>query len=64
MHDKSGMSENTFFIFGYAKNEKANIDSEELKLAKKLAHEFLNYSREQLNKLLQEGKLFEVKYER
>lgn len=49
-----------FFIFGYAKNEKANVSDQELKLAKILAKELLNYSDDQLDKLVKESKLIEV----
>ena len=53
----------TFFIFGFAKNEKENISTEELKIAKAFATELLNYNDQQLGTLLTEGKLIEVKYE-
>ncbi|RDI41106.1 type II toxin-antitoxin system RelE/ParE family toxin [Aquicella lusitana] len=55
--------EKAFFIFGFAKNEKATISDEELKIAKVFAKELLQYSNEQLNKLIKDGKLYEVKYE-
>lgn len=53
-------SEKAFFIFGYAKNEKDNITTEEKKIVKALAKEFLNYSTTQINKLITDGNLIEV----
>ncbi len=52
-----------FFIFGYAKNERENVSDEELSLAKTFARELLNYSDDQLNKLVKTGKLIEVNYD-
>jgi len=51
-----------FFIFGFAKNDKANISDEEMKAAKILARELLGYTDGQLNKLVTDGKLIEVKH--
>ena len=50
-------ADKAFFIFGYTKNEKANMSDEELKLAKMLAGELLNYSGDQLNKFVKKSKL-------
>lgn len=57
------VKEKAFFIFGFAKNEKATMSDEELKIAKVFAKELLQYSNEQLNKLVKDRKLYEVKYE-
>lgn len=57
------VKEKAFFIFGFAKNEKATISNEELKIAKVFAKELLQYSNEQLDKLVKNDKLYEVKYE-
>ncbi|ODN41146.1 type II toxin-antitoxin system RelE/ParE family toxin [Piscirickettsia litoralis] len=51
-----------FFLFGYAKSVKANISSDELKIAKKLASEMLGSTESELKKLLKAGALIEVKY--
>jgi|HubBroStandDraft_4_1064222.scaffolds.fasta_scaffold133034_3 hypothetical protein len=53
-----------FFIFGYAKSEKDNISAEELKIAKAFASELLSYNDQQLDILITDGKLIEVKYEK
>ena len=52
--------EKTFFIFGFAKNERANISSDELRALKFLAKELLNYSAMSLTKALQTGELIEI----
>lgn len=57
------VKEKAFFIFGFAKNEKAAISNEELKIAKFFAKELLQYSNGQLDKLIKNGKLYEVRYE-
>lgn len=55
------VEDKAFFIYGYSKNEKANISPEEKKLLKALAKEMLSYSTGQLTQLLKTKKLFEVK---
>jgi hypothetical protein len=49
-----------FFIFGFAKNERANVSSDELRALKLLAKELLNYSATLLAKALQTGELIEI----
>jgi len=56
-------SEKTFFIFGFAKNEKDNVSSKELKIVKSLARELLSYTDRELSELIKDGKLIEVKYD-
>lgn len=51
----------SFFIFGYAKNDRENIGSDELRQLKILASEFLDYSDEELKLALKEKELIEVK---
>ncbi|EKD44999.1 MAG: Protein containing DUF1044 [uncultured bacterium] len=57
------VSVHAFFIFGYAKNEKENIDSDELLLARDFAKEVLSYSEQTLDKLILSGRLIEVHYD-
>lgn len=52
--------EKAFFIFGFAKNERANIGNDELRALKFLAKELLNYSVTSLTKALQTGELIEI----
>ncbi len=57
------VEDKAFFIFGYAKNAKANLSDEELKIAKNFAKELLSYTTDQLKVLVNTGKLYEVKYD-
>ena len=56
-------SDKAFFVFGYSKNERANITSEELEMAREFAKEVFNYSDEELEDLLENGTLIEVRYD-
>lgn len=49
-----------FFIYGFAKSERANINQKELKALKLLAAELLGYSNRALAKAIQAGELIEV----
>ncbi|XOV78008.1 MAG: type II toxin-antitoxin system RelE/ParE family toxin [Aestuariibacter sp.] len=49
-----------FFIYGFAKNERDNISSKELKALKRLAKELLGYSVEQLEQAVKAGSLIEA----
>lgn len=50
----------SFFVHGFAKNEKANIRPNELKALKKLAATFLNLDAEALEKASAAGEISEV----
>ena len=49
-----------FFIYGFAKNEKANIDEAEEKIYKKLAAVFLSYSDDAINTAIKNKEIIEV----
>ena len=49
-----------FFIYGYAKNEQANVRSRALRALKLLAKDLLNYSVPVLEKAVQTGVLIEI----
>lgn len=51
----------TIFIYGFAKNNRGNIRSDELKVLKELAKELLGYTHEQLESAIKQKVLFEVK---
>jgi hypothetical protein len=53
-------NEKAFFIFGFAKNERANVSNDELKALKSLAKELLNYPTTLLTKAVQAGELIEI----
>ncbi len=52
--------EKAFFIYGFAKNERANISSKELQALKLLAKELLNYAAPALVKATKAGELIEI----
>ncbi len=52
-----------FFIFGFAKNERANISNAEKQTFIEVAAKLLAFSSEETNQLISEQKLFEVHYE-
>ena len=49
-----------FFIYGFAKNVRANIKTDEEKALKLLAKAFMAYSAKELNKAVNTGALIEV----
>lgn len=53
-------AEKVFFTFGFAKNERENIDREDLKAIKELAAELLGYADDQLKKAIRSGALREI----
>jgi hypothetical protein len=49
-----------FFMYGFPKNERVNIESDELKALRLLARELLGYSEQGLAKAVEAGELIEV----
>lgn len=49
-----------FFVYGFAKNERANISDKELKALKLLAIELLGYTHPALARAIKAGELIEV----
>jgi hypothetical protein len=49
-----------FFVFGFEKNDRANISAPELEALQALAAELLALSREELNVAVQDGALQEI----
>lgn len=54
------MDDKAFFIYAFAKNVQDSISDKELQALKKLAKIYLNFSSEELDKSVREGKLFKV----
>lgn len=50
-----------FFMYGFSKNQRANINVKELKSLKLMAKDLLSYSDNQLKKAINSGCLLEVK---
>ena len=53
-------ADKAFFVYGFAKNERANISDKELKALKLLATELLGYTKPALTKAIKAGELIEV----
>ncbi len=58
----SNFGERWVFMFGFAKNERDNIDDDELKLIKRLAATLLSLSDNDMRKALEAGELLEIKH--
>lgn len=54
------MAEHWFFLFGFGKNERANIDKDELKVFQEVARELLGFDGQQLAIALTAGEIVEV----
>ena len=53
-------SQRSVFLYGFAKNERDNIDDRELDDLKKLAKQFLNYTGEEIATAVKQAELKEV----
>jgi hypothetical protein len=51
---------NAFFVYGFAKNVRADIDEKEEKIYRQLAKDFLSMSEDTIKKMVEKCKLFEV----
>ena len=51
---------NVFFVYGFAKNDRANISDDELRALKNLARELLGASEKAIANAVKSGALFEV----
>ncbi|WP_189536733.1 type II toxin-antitoxin system RelE/ParE family toxin [Paludibacterium paludis] len=54
------LADRAFFVYGFAKNERDNIDDKELKALKLLASTLLRWTEQQLAHALEEGALLPV----
>jgi hypothetical protein len=52
----------TFFLYGFAKNERDNVDNDELESLKEIGTSWLNMSDQDLKRSLSSGLLQEVNY--
>ncbi|MDR1830561.1 MAG: type II toxin-antitoxin system RelE/ParE family toxin [Candidatus Fibromonas sp.] len=50
----------SLFIHGYEKNDKSDISDVEKQFYKNYARDFLNYSKESIEKMLKEGEIFDL----
>ena len=51
------------FLYGFAKNERSNIDDDELEEFRKLARGFLDLTAKQIAALIADNELMEVTYD-
>ncbi len=49
-----------FYVYGFAKNKRANIDNDELQIFRSLAADLLEHKEENLQRLIVAGELVEV----
>ena len=54
------MADRWFFLFGFSKNERANIGKDELKVLQEVAKDFLAFNEHQLTNALVVGEIMEV----
>ena len=54
------MADRWFFLFGFSKNARANIDDEELKALQELAKQYLALEEQQLELAVISGKFTEI----
>lgn len=54
------MANRWFFLYGFGKNERANIDKDELKMLQELAKDLLGFDDKQLAIALMAGEIVEV----
>ena len=55
------LDDKAFFMYGFSKNKRSNINLKELKALKQLAKELLGYSKKQLKQAVKAGSFVEVK---
>ena len=53
-------NDRAIFLYGFGKNEKGNIDKNELHYLKKLTRDLLSFSSSQVNKAIEEKVLFDL----
>ena len=54
------LSDRWFFLFGFSKNERANIDKDELKVLQEMAQDLLGFNDQQLADAIFAGEMTEV----
>jgi hypothetical protein len=54
------MGDRWFFVYGFQKNERSNIDSDELKALQELAQDLLGLTATQLSRAILAGEILEV----
>jgi hypothetical protein len=55
------LGERWFFLYGFTKNERSNIDGDELRALQEVAKDLLGFDESQLDIALQAGEIVEVR---
>lgn len=58
----TNLRERWVFLYGFAKNERDNVDDEELSKLKILAHAYIGMGEDTVGRLIKAGELMEVKH--
>lgn len=56
------VKEKAFFVYGFSKNDRSNINEKEKKIYRQLAKDFLEMVENEIQEMIANGKLYEVKY--
>ena len=56
----NNLADRWFFLYGFGKNERANINRDELKLFQEVARDVLEFSDQQLQVAISKGEMTEV----
>ncbi len=59
----SNLGNRWIFLFGFAKNERANVSDQELKVLQIIGQTFLNLSSDEIGTALREGQFKEINHE-
>lgn len=59
----SNLGDRWIFLFGFAKNERANVSDQELKVLQIIGQTFLNLSFDEISAALREGQLKEINHD-
>lgn len=59
----SNLGDRWFFLFGFEKNERANVSDQELKVLQIMGQTFLAYNRTEISTALREGQLKEINHD-
>ncbi|MFO1104315.1 MAG: type II toxin-antitoxin system RelE/ParE family toxin [Methylocystis sp.] len=57
------LKERSIFLYGFAKNERDNIDAEDLEILKGLARQFLPLRAAEIAQAIEEGELIEAEHD-
>jgi len=59
----SNLDDRWIFLFGFAKNERATVSDQELKVLQIIGQTFLNFSADEIDTAIHEGQLQEIPHD-